>query len=101
MENKYTKYLQIPLDIKQFEASDSFENKAPFKSKWLSYSLSATALILWITFNIVAIENQQFSPYTLVIVNIILYCIIAVMASPDHYSESKSDGFKKQNENRK
>jgi hypothetical protein len=97
MENKYTKYLQLSNAVKNFDGL----NHTPFESKWLSYFLSTTALILWITFNIVAIENNQFSPYLLVFMNIILYCIIAVMASPDHYSESAANGFSKQNENRK
>jgi hypothetical protein len=101
MENKNTKYLQLSNVVKHFDGLNSFDNNARFESKWLSYFLSTTALILWITFNIVAIENNQFSPYLLVFMNIILYCIIAVMASPDHYSESASNGFPKQNEHRK
>ncbi len=99
MENKYTKYLQLPLFIKQFDVSNSLENKLTFESsKWVSYFLLITGIILWVTFNIVVIEYQQFPPYILVIMNIILYCIVAVMASPDHYSETKANSFQKQKE---
>jgi uncharacterized membrane protein len=101
MENKYTKYLQLSTAIKHFEALNSMNDNARFESKWLSYLLLATALILWITFNIVAIENSQFSPYFLVFMNLILYCVVAVMTSPDHYSESKTKVSDKQNEIRK
>jgi uncharacterized membrane protein len=101
MENKYAKYLQLSNATKHFDTLNSVNNTARFESKWLSYFLLATALILWITFNIVAIENNQFSPYPLVLMNIILYCIIASMASPDHYSESNSNGFRKQNDSYK
>jgi hypothetical protein len=90
MENKYIKYLQLSNTIKHFDSLNSLNNTVRFEAKWLSYLLLAMAVILWITFNIVTIENNQFSPYVLVFMNIILYCIIAVMASPDHYSESES-----------
>ena len=93
MENKYTKYLQLSTAIKHFNASNPVNDKVRFESKWLSYFLLITASILWIIFNILTIEGHLFSPYVLVFMNIILYCIIAVMASPDHYVESKPEGF--------
>jgi uncharacterized membrane protein len=98
MGNKYIKYLQLYSASKHLSALTSINNSARFDSKWLSYFLLATALILWITFNIVAIENNQFSPYLLVFMNIILYCIIAAMASPDNYTESNAAVLQKQNE---
>jgi uncharacterized membrane protein len=89
MENKDTKYSLLFNVVKHYEALNLGDNNVRFESKWLSNFLLGMALILWIIFNIVAIENNQLSPYLLVFLNIMLYCIIAVMASPDHYSESK------------
>ena len=90
MENKYFKYLQISSVLKHVDVLDSNDDKTHLGRKYLSYSLLGLASILWIIFNIVAIENYQFTPYPLVFMNIILYCIIAAIASPDHYSEHKS-----------
>ena len=97
MENKYFKYLQISSAIKYVHALNSNEGKTHLGGKYLSYSLLGLASILWIVFNIVAIENYQFTPYPLVFMNIILYCIIAAIASPDHYSEPKSSEPSTQN----
>ncbi len=88
MENKYLKYLQLSSEV-NLNALHSIDNKTPFNRKFLFYTLLATALILWIIFNILIIETHQFAPYPLVFMNIILYWIIAVMASPDHYAEPK------------
>ncbi len=102
MGNKYLKYLQLSSAIRHLNPVDSVDdNKTNFGGKYLSYSLLGLGLILWIIFNIVAIENYQFAPYPLVFMNIILYCIIAVMASPNHYSEPKSSNSRTQNEHRK
>ena len=90
MENKYIKYLQISSAIKHIHTLSPNDDKTNLGGKYLSYTLLGLALILWIIFNIVAIENYQFTPYPLVFMNIILYCIIAAIASPDHYSEPKS-----------
>ena len=98
MKNKYTKYLQLTTAVKHFYALNPINNKIRFESKWLSYFLLTTASILWIIFNILTIQNKLFSPYVLVFMNIILYCIIAVMASPDHYVESKD--FQKDHESK-
>ncbi len=88
MESKYIKYLQLSVENIQLNSTDLKENQAQIGGKWLSYVLMATALILWIVFNIVAIESYQFSLYALVFMNLILYCIIACMTSHDHYNES-------------
>ena len=101
MENKYLKYLQLSSALKHVDTLDSGDVKPHLGGKFLSYSLLVLALILWIIFNIVAIENYQFTPYPLVFMNIILYCIIAAMASPDHYSEPKSSNSNTQNKHPK
>ena len=65
---------------------DSRKQNAQFGDKWLSYMLMTVALILWVVFNIVSIQNYQFPPYLLVLMNLILYFIIAAMINPDKYS---------------
>ena len=102
MGNKYLKYLQLSSVMRHFNLVDSVDNSENnFGGKYLSYSLLGLGLILWIIFNILAIENYQFAPYPLVFMNIILYYIIAVMASPDNYFEPKSSNSHTQNEHRK
>jgi len=68
--------------------------KATVDSKWLSYFLKVTALILWLVFNTLAIESYQFSPYPLVVMNLVMYFILATVASPS-YSEESKPSFKK------
>lgn len=101
MENKYFKYLKISSVSKHVNILDSSDDDTHLGGKYLSYGLLGLALILWIIFNIVAIENYQFAPYPLVFMNIILYCIIAVIASPENYSEPKSSNSHIQNKHRK
>ena len=87
MENKY---LHISSVLKQLDILDSNDDNIHLGEKYLSYGLLITGFALWIIFNILAIEFYQFTPYPLVVMNIILYCIIAVIASPNHYSEQQS-----------
>lgn len=89
MENKYIKNMQSSIENVHLHFVDSSQQKVIFIGKWLSYVLMTTALILWITFNIVAIESYQFPPYLLVVMNLILYCVIAAMINPDNYSDTK------------
>jgi hypothetical protein len=83
MENKNFKYLQFSAGNFALNFTDLMQTKTQIGGKWLPYVLMATALVLWIIFNIVAIESYQFSPYPLVIMNLILYCVVAVMADPN------------------
>jgi uncharacterized membrane protein len=83
MENKYIKNLQLSIENIHLNTIFSSEQDTHFRGKWLPYLLMTTALILWIIFNIVAIQSYQFPPYLLVIMNLILYCIIAAMINPD------------------
>lgn len=94
MGNKYLKYLPLSSVIKHFNPVDSVDDgKITFGGKYLFRGLLGLGLILWIIFNILAIKNYQFTPYPLVVMNIILYCIIAIMASPAHYFEPKSSNL--------
>ena len=90
MKNRYIKYLQHPLENIDLSSSDTNSHNLISGAKWLPYVLMATAMILWVVFNIVAIQSNQFTPYPLVGINLILYCIIAVaMANRDQYDETK------------
>lgn len=88
MENRYAKYLQLPFEEKHLDASLLNENTSKLGGKWLPYLLICTAIILWVVFNIVAIESYEFFLYPLVVMNLILYFVIAIMINPDHYSDS-------------
>lgn len=87
MENKYIKYLNLSVEDINLISSDLERNTVSGNSKWLTYLLMATALVLWIIFNIVAIQSYQFATYPLVVMNLILYCILAVMANPNYSTE--------------
>jgi uncharacterized membrane protein len=86
MENKYIKNIQLSIENIHLNYVDSSEKTTQIGGKWLSYLLMTTALILWVIFNILVIESYQFPPYLLVIMNVVLYCIIAAMINPDKYS---------------
>jgi uncharacterized membrane protein len=86
MENKYIKNIQLSIENIHLNYVDSREQTTQIGGKWLSYLLMTTALILWVIFNILVIESYQFPPYLLVIMNVVLYCIIAAMINPDKYS---------------
>ncbi len=87
MQNKYSKYFQLSFENFSLNSSDLSENTISFSVRLFSYVLMATALVLWIVFNIVAIESYQFAPYPLVVMNLILYCVIATMANPNNSDE--------------
>jgi hypothetical protein len=101
MENKNFKCLQFSTGNFALNFTDSKQIKTQIGGKWLPYVLMAMALVLWIIFNIVAIESYQFPPYPLVIMNLILYCVVAVMADPNKYAESKNAHFNKPKQVRK
>ena len=88
MENKYIKNIQSSIENIHLNYVDSNEKKIMIGGKWLPYLLMIMAITLWIIFNIVAIESYLFPPYLLVIMNVILYCVIAAMVNPDKYSDS-------------
>ena len=88
MENKYTQYSQLPFEEKHLDTSFSDEATPPFGGKWLPYLLMSAAIAFWVIFNIVAIESYAFSLYPLVVINLILYFIIAVKVNPDNYCDS-------------
>ena len=83
------KNIQSSIENIHLNYVDSSEQKIIIGGKWLPYVLMTMALILWITFNIVAIESYQFPTYLLVVMNLVLYCIIATVVNPDKYSDSK------------
>jgi uncharacterized membrane protein len=89
MENKYIKNLQLSVENIHLNLSEFNEKNVHIGGKWLTYSLMATALILWVVFNVTIIQSYQIPPYLLVIVNLILYCIIAIMVNSDSYSDAK------------
>ncbi len=93
MENKIIKYIQLSSESIGINSILSNINQSQFRGKLLRYVLTTTALILWIIFNIGAIQYYDFQPYILVVMNLILYCIIACMAS-EHYSNiPKKDSY--------
>ena len=89
MENKYIKNLQLSIQNMHLNYVDAITQKAQIGGKWLFYILMITALVLWVIFNIVVIESYSFPHYLLVIMNLILYCIIASMINSDDYSDAK------------
>jgi hypothetical protein len=93
MGNKNFKYLQFSVGNFALNFTDSKQNKTQVGGKWLPYVLMVMALVLWIIFNIMAIESYQFYLYPLVIMNLILYCVVAVMADPNKYTDSKNAHF--------
>jgi uncharacterized membrane protein len=92
MENKCAKYLQSSFEKKHLDTSLLDKNPSQFGGKWLTYLLMVCALVLWIVFNIVSIESYLFSPYPLIVMNLILYFVIAIMVNPDNYYDSESKG---------
>lgn len=89
MQNKYIKYLQLSFESIHLSYLDANEQNVRIRRKWLSYLLMITATVLWVIFNIVVIESSQFPPYLLVVLNLVLYCIIASMVNPAVYAETK------------
>ena len=69
MKNIYIKYLQHPLENIHLFSLDTDSHNQLSGAKWLPYVLMATAMILWVVFNIVAIQSYQFAPYPLVAIN--------------------------------
>jgi uncharacterized membrane protein len=94
MQHEYLKNLQLSIENFQLNSSYSHELNSQIGGKWLPYFLMATALILWIVFNILAIESYQFSPYPLLFMNLVMYFILAAMASPSYSEESKPSSTK-------
>jgi hypothetical protein len=90
MQTKYLKNFPLLIQSIYMNCSNFDVNNAPIGGKWLPYFLMATALTLWLVFNIVAIESYQFSPYPLLFMNLVMYFILAAMASPSHTEESKT-----------
>ena len=91
MENRIVKYIQFSYESVRINSVLSETNQSHFKCILLPYILTITALILWIVFNIGAIQYYNFQPYILVVMNLILYCIIACMASPNCSDAPKKD----------
>lgn len=89
MENKYIKNLRLSIQNMHLNYVDAITQNAQIGGKWLFYILMITALVLWVIFNIVVIESYSFPHYLLVIMNLILYCIIASMINSDDYSDAK------------
>ena len=89
MQHKYFKNVQLSVESFHLDFLNSNELGGLMGRKWLRYFLMAMALILWMVFNIVAFESYQFSPYALLFINLVMYLILAVMASPNYSEESK------------
>jgi len=93
MENKIIKYIQLSSESIGINSILSNTNQSQFRVKLLRYVLTTTALILWIIFSIGAIQYYDFQPYILVVMNLILYCIIACMASEHYLNAPKKDSY--------
>lgn len=94
MQQRYFKDLQLFIENFYLNSFYANEINSQIGGKWLPYFLRATALILWIVFNIVAIESYQFPPYPLLFMNLVMYFILAAMASPNYSEESKPSSTK-------
>lgn len=99
MKHAYLKYLQLSFEDSRLNSLDSNEINSQIGGKWLPYFLMATALILWIIFNIMAIESYQFSPYPLLFMNLVMYFVMTTVASPSYSEESKPSSNNMTNEN--
>ena len=93
MENRIAKYIQLSYENVRINSVSSETNQSHSKRRVLPYILIITALILWIIFNIGAIQYYNFQPYILVVMNLMLYCIIACMASPNCSDAPKKDYY--------
>lgn len=93
MENRIAKYIQFSYENVRINSVSSETNQSHSKRRVLPYILIITALILWIIFNIGAIQYYNFQPYILVVMNLMLYCIIACMASPNCSDAPKKDYY--------
>ncbi len=91
MENRIAKYIPFSHENVSTYFKPSDTNQSHSKHKFLPYVLIITGLILWIVFNIGAIQYYEFQPYVLVVMNVVLYFIIACMASPNYSDASKND----------
>ena len=89
MQDSYLKNLPSLIQSIYLNYSNIDVSNAPIGGKWLPYFLTVMALILWLVFNIVGIESYQFSPYPLIFMNLVMYFVLAAVASPSHFEESK------------
>lgn len=99
MQHKHLKNLPLSIQSIYLNSSYSHEFNSQLGGKWLPYLLMATALILWIVFNIMAIESYQFPPYLLLFMNLIMYFVMTTVASPSYSEESKPSSINMTNEN--
>ena len=93
MGNKIIKYIQFSSESIGINSILSNTNQSQLTSKLLRYILTTTALILWIVFNICAIQYYDFQPYILVVMNLVLYFIIACMISSSYSDTPKKDSY--------
>lgn len=99
MQYKYIKNLPLSIQSIYLNSSHSHALNSQIGRKWLPYFLMVVALILWIVFNIVAIESYQFPPYLLLLMNLVMYFVMTTVASPSYSEESKPSSIHITNEN--
>ncbi len=100
MQLKHLRNLLLSIQSIYLNSSYSHEINSQIRGKWLPSMLMIVALILWIVFNIMAIESYQFPPYLLLLMNLIMYFVMTTVASPCYSIESKPSSINMTNENR-
>jgi uncharacterized membrane protein len=56
------------------------DHLADFGGSWSFLILFAAVLVVWMTFNAIAVGREQFDPYPFILLNLVLSCIAAVQA---------------------
>ena len=64
---------------------------ARFGGSWRFISIFGIVLLLWITFNVIAIEALRFDPYPFILMNLILSCIAALQAPIIMMSQNRKE----------
>ena len=64
---------------------------ARFGGSWAFIISFFVILILWITFNVVAIKQYEFDPYPFILMNLILSCIAALQAPIIMMSQNRQE----------
>lgn len=64
---------------------------AAFGGSWRFIILFACILIVWITFNVLALKNLRFDPYPFILMNLVLSCLAALQAPIIMMSQNRQE----------
>jgi uncharacterized membrane protein len=82
--------LNPPLEILT-EGQKISDKVARFGGSWKFIILFGVILIIWISFNVVAIGYYEFDPYPFILMNLILSCIAALQAPVIMMSQNRQE----------